>query len=293
MERGFFTIPATCRSSDEVISFADTVFGFWDSPDSNDHSNVDDHDIDTNDDEVDDNIHTMKSNNKAFWEEQDQLLKGILYRTSSGERKVREATKEVIGELKVSEMGCICRRQVVARSCRDCLLREICDRLLKLGYNSAICKSKWRTSSQIPSGEHSYIEVTENSLNTKRGEVKVVIELSLRAEFEMARANEEYNQLVKRLPEVFVGKSERLKALVKIMCSAAKTCMKEKNMHIAPWRKHKYMRAKWFGTCEKSTLEPLSITYSTRQQKPKASLLTFDLLENIHGLHSCAPLEVV
>ena len=143
-------------------------------------------------------------------------------------------------------------------------------------------------------GEHRYLEVTDDLSNTKREQViKVVIELSFRAEFEMASANEEYKQLIKRLPEVFVGKTERLRALVKIMCSAAKKCMKEKKMHIGPWRKHKYMQAKWFGTCERSTMEPLLIMNSTsRQPKPKASMLTFDLLDNIQGLYSTT-VEVV
>jgi len=141
-------------------------------------------------------------------------------------------------------------------------------------------------------GEHTYLEVTDLSKG-KREQVKVVIEVSFRAEFEMACGNEEYKNLIKRLPEVFVGKRERLRALVKIMCSAAKKCMKEKKMHIGPWRKHKYMQAKWFGTCERSTMEPLLIMKSTSgQPKPKASMLTFDLLDNIQGLHSTT-VEVV
>ncbi|RDX63092.1 hypothetical protein CR513_58516, partial [Mucuna pruriens] len=282
MDKEFSTIPALGRSSDEV-SFADTVFGFWDSSNSSN-----DHDVEEDEDET---ISTTE-NNKPFWEEQNQLLKAILCRTSSRETKVREATKEVLKELNISEMVCICRRPLLAKSCRNCLLREICDRLVNLGYNCAITKSKWRSSSEIPSGEHTYLEVTDNLSNSKRGAVKVVIELNFRAEFEMARANEEYNKLIMRLPEVFVGKAERLRALVKIMCSAAKKCMKENNMHIGPWRKHKYMQAKWFGTCQSSTTEPLRIVYSTRQPKPKASMLTFDLLDNIRGLH-CTTVEVV
>ena len=73
-------------------------------------------------------------------------------RTSSCEKKVREATKEVVREMKKSEMMCCCLPQVVAKSCRKCMLRDICDRLLNLGYNCAICKSKWRSSSEIISG---------------------------------------------------------------------------------------------------------------------------------------------
>ena len=131
----------------------------------------------------------------------------------------------------------------------------------------------------------------EKSSDNKR-EIKVVIELNFRAEFEMARPNEEYSQLVRRLPEVFVGKAERLRVLVKVMCSAAKKCMKEKKMHIGPWRKQKYMQAKWLGTCDRSTMEPLPTVFPIKPPKPKASMLTWDLLENIPGLH-CTAVEVV
>ena len=120
----------------------------------------------------------------------------------------------------------------------------------------------------------------------KRGEMRVVIELNFRAEFEMARASEDYNRLIGHLPEVFVGKSERLRALIKILCSAAKRCMKEKNMHLGPWRKQKYMEAKWLGTCHRSP-PPLPAAGSSSARalpppqppRPKASLLTFDLSE--------------
>ncbi|PNX96112.1 hypothetical protein L195_g019313 [Trifolium pratense] len=296
------TPAATHRSSDEV-SFADTVFGFWEElQDSSENSSNSSNDVEINDDkdeeEEDDvnNICTLEKD-KSFWEEQDQLLKATLCRSSSRESKIRQATKEAMRELNRPEMLCLCRRPVVAEfmSCRNCLRREICDQLSNLGFNSTICKSKWRSSSEIPSGEHTYLEVTENSSNTKRGVIKVIIELNFRGEFEMARGNEEYNQLVKRLPEIFVGKAEKLRVLVKIMCSAAKKCMKEKKLHLGPWRKQKYMQAKWDGKCDRSILEPILPTvYSTsRATRPKASMLTCDLLlENIGGRH-CTAVEVI
>lgn len=137
------------------------------------------------------------------------------------------------------------------------------------------------------------MEVTDKS-SEKRGEVKVVIELNFRAEFEMARANENYNRLISRLPEVFVGKVERLRVLIKILCSAAKKCMKEQKMHLAPWRKHKYVQAKWLiGTCERLATAPAPVTGDyVRPPKPKASMLTCDLLGNFPGLH-CTAVEVV
>ncbi|KAJ7981476.1 Protein of unknown function (DUF506) [Quillaja saponaria] len=282
--------PETRRSSHEnveyqhgLMSFADPVFGFLeDVESSSENSNTSD---DYQDFVEDENCNIQ--DNKIFWEEQDQLLQENLCRTTSIESKIRHATKEALKELNLSGKQCICRRPVAAdNGCRSCLQREICNQLLNLGYNCAICKSKWKSSSQIPSGEHTCLEVMDTT--SKKGEIRVVIELNFRAEFEMGRANEEYNRLISRLPELFVGKAERLPNIIKILCSSAKKCMKEKKMHLGPWRKQRYMQAKWLGTCERSKPVPLPVKYSDRQPKPRTSMLTFDLLENLSGLHQNA-----
>ena len=134
------------------------------------------------------------------------------------------------------------------------------------------------------------MDVMDNS-NPKKGEIRVIIELNFRAEFEMARASEEYNKLISRLPEVFVGKVERLRALVKILCAAAKKCMKDKKMHMAPWRKQKYMQAKWFNTCERLEANAsLDRKFSHEASKrPKASMLTMALL----NMPNCEAVRVV
>lgn len=140
------------------------------------------------------------------------------------------------------------------------------------------------------------MDVLSNSSSNK-GEVRVIIELNFRAEFEMARASEEYNRLVQKLPEVFVGKVERLQSVIKIMCSAAKKCMKEKKIHLGPWRKQRYMQAKWLGVCERTTSSSLSLTGSDsgRQPRPRvkaASMLTVDLLDIMPNIH-CKAVTVV
>ncbi|RVW95924.1 hypothetical protein CK203_025819 [Vitis vinifera] len=229
--------------------------------------------------------------NKNFWESQHQILHTTLCRTSSLELGIRNATKEALKEIQMDDNVCVCLRPVVG-GCRSCLLREVSDRLRNAGYNSAICKSKWRSSPNIPSGEHTFLDVVHNS-SAKKGEVRVIIELNFRAEFEMARASEEYNRLIRRLPEVFVGKVERLHTLVKILCMAAKKCMKEKKMHMGPWRKHRYMQAKWLSTCVRSTsTSSLLSGDSGRLPKPKASMLTVDLMEKLPNMH-CTAVEVV
>ena len=72
MDKEFPMIPATGRSSEEVI-FADAVFGFWEDvqalPENSSNSGNRDDFSDHDEDET-----VQKDNNKAFWEEQDQLL---------------------------------------------------------------------------------------------------------------------------------------------------------------------------------------------------------------------------
>jgi uncharacterized protein (TIGR01615 family) len=127
----------------------------------------------------------------------------------------------------------------------------------------------------------------EVAVQTRSGKaVRVVVEPSFRAEFEMARAGAEYRELVAALPAVFVGRAERLRGVVKAMCAAAKQCMKENNMHLGPWRKQKYMQSKWLGTPQSKaaatagaagadavTAGSLSLE---KQPKFRASMLSFD-----------------
>lgn len=132
------------------------------------------------------------------------------------------------------------------------------------------------------SGQHTYLEVVQNT-GSKKGEMKVIIELNFRAEFEMARSSQEYKNLITKLPEVFVGKVERLQNLVKILCAASKKCMKERGMYMAPWRKHKYMQAKWRGTPLQQVAPPsVAVERPTAPPKQRTSILTFDFVDTLH-----------
>ncbi|KAF5728683.1 hypothetical protein HS088_TW21G00833 [Tripterygium wilfordii] len=268
-------------------SFSDMVFGFLDEDDERlQESRFDSQESDPFPDEDAENENNSSvEEDKSFWSNQEQLLQATLCRTSSLESKIRNVTKEALKEIQMSGKICACGRPMVG-GCRNCLMREVSARLQNSGFNSAICRSKWRSSPDIPSGEHTFIDVMDNS-STNRGEVRVIIELNFRAEFEMARASEDYNRLVRRLPEVFVGKIERLKNVIKILCLGAKKCMKDKKMHMGPWRKHKYMQAKWLKTCERisQSMQQSSMGYGTgRLQKPKASMLTVDLLDTLANM---------
>ena len=55
--------------------------------------------------------------------------------------------------------------------------------------------------------------------------------------------------------------------------------MKDKKMHMGPWRKHKYMQAKWFGTCERKSVSPVSETEENMfpVAKQRVSMLNYGL----------------
>ncbi|GMJ14162.1 hypothetical protein like AT4G32480 [Hibiscus trionum] len=229
-------------------------------------------------------------NREKFWEMQHHVLQATLCRSSSLESRIRNAVKEYLKEIERETTVCGCRKSLMAENCRNCLMREVFCRLQNAGFDAAICRSKWRSSPDIPSGEHSFLDVMEN---TRKCVVRVIIELNFRAEFEMARASEDYSHLVQRLPEVFVGKVERLNNVIKILCLAAKRCMKEKEMHMGPWRKQRYMQAKWLKSCERNTSKKsLPVGASDRLPKPRASMLTIDLLDKLSDVR-CTAVEVV
>ena len=138
------------------------------------------------------------------------------------------------------------------------------------------------------------MEVVQNSKGGK-GEVKILIELNFRAQFEMARASEEYNRLINQLPEIFVGKFLRLQNLVKILCAASKKCMRERKMHIAPWRKYKYVLAKWHGSPDQQKVAPIlsPLSHLGRATRPRTSMLTFDLVGSLQGIQCTTMINVV
>ncbi|XP_042445501.1 uncharacterized protein LOC122030355 [Zingiber officinale] len=274
---------------DGWMSLSDTVFSFLEEgadESSNGGGGGDDaFECESGDDEG--ACEKTAAENEAFWESQQQLLYEALSQISSAEVKLLQRTKDAVGKMQENGIVCSCSRTRMVKECRNCALAYIAKELHEIGYDSAVCKSKWKRSPDIPPGEHTYIDAKMETRSGKKGPVRLVIELNFRAEFEMARSSQEYSRLVMCLPEIFVGKAEKLRSVVKIVYAAAKKCMKDNKMHMAPWRKHKYMQSKWLGTSERvlvPAMDFLATAVPDRQQpaKLRTSMLTF-YLHASHG----------
>ncbi|KAI4332380.1 hypothetical protein L6164_017294 [Bauhinia variegata] len=94
------------------------------------------------------------------------------------------------------------------------------------------------------------------STSTTKKKIPFLIELELKEQFQIAKASTEYWELISWLPEFFIGKPDYLTAIVRVMCDAAKISMKEKKIHMGPWRKTGFMQMKWSsGFTQKLTVD--------------------------------------
>ncbi|GFS28286.1 sulfate/thiosulfate import ATP-binding protein, putative [Actinidia rufa] len=125
---------------------------------------------------------------------------------------------------------------------KSVLRRNVMTFLRNFGYNAAICKSKWETSGGLTSGCYEFIDVLRSD------SARYFIDLDFAGEFAIARPTNHYDRMFQTLPRVFVGRSEELKQIVKVMSDAAKRSLKSRGLSLPPWRKNRYMQNKWFGS---------------------------------------------
>uniref|UniRef100_A0A0E0KK64 Uncharacterized protein n=1 Tax=Oryza punctata TaxID=4537 RepID=A0A0E0KK64_ORYPU len=77
--------------------------------------------------------------------------------------------------------------------------RAVADGLRALGYDAAVCRSRWEKTSSYPAGEHEYIDAVVGE------EVRLIVEVDFRSEFEVARSTKAYRAALQALPPLFVG----------------------------------------------------------------------------------------
>ena len=111
----------------------------------------------------------------------------------------------------------------------------------------------WVLLDRIPTGNYEYIDVIVSS-------GRIFVDIDFRAQFELARASKQYETLLKMVPCIFVGRGERLKAIIKAMSEGAKLSLKIMGMHLPPWRKHSYLQAKWFSSYKRTTKTSVVMT---------------------------------
>ncbi|EXB75380.1 hypothetical protein L484_012754 [Morus notabilis] len=177
-----------------------------------------------------------------YWESQHSLLQEVLERYSSTGSKLRKEISRTT-DMAREAGSCYCQK-TKNEGCNHCLRRTVVDMLRDQGINATLCTSKWRDTKKFPRGSHEYIEVMGSTSSGKK-KIPYIVEVEFRDQFEIAKPCQEYQKIVRELPEYYLGKPDYLYAIVRIVCDTAKTSMKERKIHMGPWRKTNFMLMKW------------------------------------------------
>lgn len=172
------------------------------------------------------------------------------------------------------------------KSNKSVLRRNVMMCLRDFGYNAAICKSKWESSGGLTAGNYEFIDVVKSDAVNRQ--TRYFVDLDFAAEFEIARPTSFYERLSQSLPKVFVGKNEELKQILRTMSDAARRSLKSRDLHLPPWRKHRFMQNKWLGPYKRtSNIIPSTNTptflppLSNQAYAVKCRLVGFDTA--VHG----------
>lgn len=138
------------------------------------------------------------------------------------------------------------------KSNKSMLQRNVMAYLRNFGYNAAVCKTKWESSGGLVAGNYEFIDITKSD-SANRITTRYFIDLDFKAEFEIARPTIQYERLLQSLPNIFVGKSEELKQILRAMSDAARRSLKSRGLTFPPWRKHRFMQNKWFSSYKRTT----------------------------------------
>ena len=99
----------------------------------------------------------------------------------------------------------------------------------------------------LAAGDYEYIDVLTNTHD------RLLVDIDFRGQFQIARATNQYVAALGLIPPVYVGRADRLQQLVDFMTFATKRSLQKRSMHLPPWRRAEYMRAKWLSTYKRVT----------------------------------------
>lgn len=193
--------------------------------------------------------HPDDDDNLDDYDQLNEILEEMASCIDKGESRVLKDVIKAVDSMqeKRVDMDSDCVRK--GEICRnDYFLYWVMKQLRSFGYNAAVCKSRWEHAGALPAGNYEYIDVICSN-------ERIIVDTNFRAQFEIARASEQYNVLLEMVPCTFVGKAERLHTILKTMSEGAKLSLKVMGMHLPPWRKHSYLQAKWFSSYKRTIKE--------------------------------------
>jgi uncharacterized protein (TIGR01615 family) len=138
--------------------------------------------------------------------------------------------------------------------------RAVARRLRGAGYDAGVCRSRWEASGGITAGAYEYVDVVAPAPAPAgagagaRQRARYIVDADFRAGLEVARATPEYAAVVAAVPApAVVAREEAVGRAVRVASDAARRSLRAHGLHVPPWRKTRYMLAKWLGPYKRST----------------------------------------
>ncbi|KAF7840087.1 DUF506 family protein [Senna tora] len=125
------------------------------------------------------------------------------------------------------------------------------------GLHASLYQTSWATSLGCPAGEYEYIQVFINEDENNGKRVRLIVDIDFRSQFELARPTQYYREMTESLPLIFIGSDTKLCKIISILCSAAKQSLRQRGLHVPPWRTTSYMQSKWLSGCHHQHQEEL------------------------------------
>ncbi|CAK7346829.1 unnamed protein product [Dovyalis caffra] len=200
---------------------------------------------------------------RDYWES-DQSIAPLSVRTSKlRPKKSQSSLQDILLEAKDIETQVLDKALMYVRGMGEpsSLKKWVVKRLQMDGFEASLCKTSWVSAFGHKvfhfTGDYEYIDVMIMDKNISNKATRLIVDMDFRSQFELARPTQTYKELINTLPSVFVGTEERLDKVISLLCSAAKESLKEKGLHVPPWRKAKYMQSKWLSNnCKKVSIVP-------------------------------------
>ncbi|WOL18771.1 hypothetical protein Cni_G27568 [Canna indica] len=228
------------------------------------------------------------------------LLEGILGDSTAAETKVFEKALEYV-------------RESDGERNRNKVKKRLMMRLRMDGYDASLCRSSRGSTTEcpggvrpvspisrfleelaklpissssmylfFPTGDYEYIDIVlAGEENGAASTTRVIVDIDFRSQFELARPTMAYTQLAGALPAIFVGKEEKLKKVVTLLCSAAQQSLRERGLHIPPWRRSSYMQSKWLPCCSQKVTT--TMPYGAQEMTTTTTTTTTTKLKGRHG----------
>ncbi|KAM0005960.1 hypothetical protein Hdeb2414_s0191g00828491 [Helianthus debilis subsp. tardiflorus] len=235
---------------------------------NNNNRNADDDDgYQTSDNETD-------SDSECDSDRTDVLIESLIsvFRSQNVDRFRNVLLSNVLKAMEVFERS---------RSNKQMLNRNVMLFLQKNGYNAAICKTKWQSCGGLTSGNYEFIDVVSSNSGDR-----YFIDVNFAGEFDIARATTNFRRILNLLPAVFVGKSEDLKQIVKLLSDATRLSLRSRGLLLPPWRKNRFMQNKWFGPYRRTVnYTPANGSTASMQtvNTVKCSLVGFNAVSGFNG----------